>query len=489
MVAADIVLLVDAGYQWGWIGHLRDRLVASGRSASLMHGAGSKPLGRGFDALELLESTLFGFGARRFATRATEPTGAHPDGVLVDVSGLDLQPPGGIALRFDGQSSYEAVVGCLMERRVPLVTLVQGDRVLASARPAVDDYTVLGRALEQFFAAVADLCFEGLTKPAGQVTAGPLSVDEGTSPRHAPASGGLLPFALRTVRNKIVDRIRSLTERPDHWRVGWRRTSGGGVWATRDLSGAAFSNIPDDGQRFYADPFPFVWNDRSYIFVEEYPYATGKGVISVIALDDERPVAVPIIEQPFHMSYPNVFEHEGVIYMIPETMGNGSIEIWRADAFPHRWSRVGTLLSGIEAVDTTLLMDQGAIWVFASIRVAGGSACYQLRVWKADTLFGPLVPVGPLLADSRQARPAGALRKVDGRWWRPAQDCSQVYGGAVVLCRIDSLDTTAGLVQTPVHRIGPPPGFIGLHTLNCSHDLEVIDLCGPAPKRPADQAA
>ena len=47
----------------------------------------------------------------------------------------------------------------------------------------------------------------------------------------------------------------------------------------------------------------------AYVFCEEYPYATGKGVISVFALDDEGNPGSPrvVLERPHHLSYPFVF--------------------------------------------------------------------------------------------------------------------------------------------------------------------------------------
>jgi hypothetical protein len=40
------------------------------------------------------------------------------------------------------------------------------------------------------------------------------------------------------------------------------------------LAGATFTRIPDDGARFFADPFPIHRDGRDYLFVEEFPYAT-----------------------------------------------------------------------------------------------------------------------------------------------------------------------------------------------------------------------
>ena len=73
------------------------------------------------------------------------------------------------------------------------------------------------------------------------------------------------------------------------------------------------------------------------------------------------------------------------------------------------------------------------------------------------------------------------MQVIDGTAWRPAQDCSSAYGGALTLCRVDALDPEAGVFrQTTMARIVPPTdrAWTGLHTLNEAGGLEFIDLCG-----------
>jgi hypothetical protein len=87
-----------------------------------------------------------------------------------------------------------------------------------------------------------------------------------------------------------------------------------------------------------------------FIFVEEFIYKTNKGHISVLELDltghllkTER-----IIENPYHMSYPFVFECDGTWYMIPETGGNRSIELYRCTEFPWKWEFVKSINEGYQ---------------------------------------------------------------------------------------------------------------------------------------------
>ncbi len=74
-----------------------------------------------------------------------------------------------------------------------------------------------------------------------------------------------------------------------------------------------------------------------------------------------------MFERPYHLSYPFVFEHEGSVYMIPETMGSRRIELYKAKAFPFDWELVHVLKEDIDAVDTTLWIQDGIYYFFTNV--------------------------------------------------------------------------------------------------------------------------
>jgi hypothetical protein len=59
---------------------------------------------------------------------------------------------------------------------------------------------------------------------------------------------------------------------------------------------------------------------------------------------------------------------------------------------------------------------------------------------------------------------------------RPAQDCSQTYGGAVVLNAVLRLDSE-GYEEEPVRRLGPQPGSYpwGIHTFCPAGNMTLVD--------------
>ena len=44
------------------------------------------------------------------------------------------------------------------------------------------------------------------------------------------------------------------------------------------------------------------------------------------------------LERDYHFSYPMVFEHDGDVFMVPESALNGTVELYRATRFPHEWT-------------------------------------------------------------------------------------------------------------------------------------------------------
>ena len=116
--------------------------------------------------------------------------------------------------------------------------------------------------------------------------------------------------------------------------VGYRHVSDK---ATHFDNTQPFEVLEPTLHRWYADSFPFVENGREYIFVEIMDDANGeKGTIGVIDLQDNKGF-VEIINEPFHMSFPNTFKFKNDIYMMPETSEANQLRLYKAVDFPYKW--------------------------------------------------------------------------------------------------------------------------------------------------------
>lgn len=238
---------------------------------------------------------------------------------------------------------------------------------------------------------------------------------------------------------------------------------------------------PED--RFWADPFVVEHEGRYAIFIEELEYADDTGYLSVIHFDEDgNPVLppVPVLKQPYHLSYPQVFEDGGNLYMVPESSRNRTIQLYRAARFPDKWEFVMNLMEDVSAVDTTIWKHDGKYWMFANVTEnAGASSCDELHLFFSDSLMSggwQPHPCNPVVSDVRRARPAGRIFEQDGRWYRPSQDCSGSYGRAIEINRIEHVDETS-YRETRLRRIDADwdKDIVCTHTFSRAGRLTCID--------------
>ena len=305
-----------------------------------------------------------------------------------------------------------------------------------------------------------------------------------------PPSISSFAFAAGVLGGKIKNLLaRLVIAEPSHWGIAFRHLEGEGVVERLQWPPSPWQVLPDDGRRYYADPFVIMRDGQTHLFVEEFPYATGKGLISHCVIDSNGKTSTPkpVLETGLHMSYPFVFERDGETFMIPETGAARKIELYRAQRFPDRWTLDCVLVDDVEAYDATLVEHDGRFWMFAALAEEGGSTSDALGLFYAENLRGPwhAHSRNPVLIDARSARPGGAIVARNGQLLRIAQDCSESYGGAMAIWRVDKLDPQ-NYEQSLLTHLRPPPGLhaTGTHTLNRCAGVEVIDF-----KRPLRRAA
>ena len=250
---------------------------------------------------------------------------------------------------------------------------------------------------------------------------------------------------------------------------------------------ADFEPIAPPSDRFWADPFPIERDGRYYIFIEELPFASNKGHISVLEVhpDGTWTQPVKVLERDYHLSYPFLFEWEGALFMLPESGHNRSVEVYRCHHFPDDWRLEAVLLEDLRCADATMAQIADRWWMFVNIAEKGTELYDELHIYHAEQPFGPWTPHNnnPVKSDARSARPAGNLFWHDGLLYRPAQCCVPLYGSALSLNVVDRL-TTDEFVEHQVVRCAPDwrPRLLGLHTFNRAGRLSVIDCLQQAPK-------
>ena len=243
-----------------------------------------------------------------------------------------------------------------------------------------------------------------------------------------------------------------------------------------------FKRMTPPRDRFWADPHVIYKHGRYCVFIEEFVYTRGKAHISVIEIDTNGTYSapVPVLERPYHLSYPFVFEWNGDCYMVPESSANSSIEVYRCVEFPHKWELCVTLMQDVTAVDATLFCDGRKWWLFANVRERPGASKWdELFLFSADT---PLSthwtphPANPVVSDVRRSRPAGAIFEHGGRLYRPSQNSGTRYGYGLNLNRIITLSETE-YREEESSTLEPKwaRDVRGIHTLSHVNRLTVVD--------------
>jgi hypothetical protein len=231
--------------------------------------------------------------------------------------------------------------------------------------------------------------------------------------------------------------------------------------------------------RYWGDPFVVQRGNRYYIFVEEKLYGTGIGRITCLTLDAQGKMLGQqvVLERPYHLSYPFTFEHEGELYMVPESAANRTVDLYRCTAFPGRWELAKSLLSDIYAVDSTLLNHDGKWWLFTNVKAPRGSSLDALYLYYATDLDGEwhAHPRNPVVQDLRSARPGGSIFQHEGQLIRPSQDSARRYGYALKFSRITALSETDYSEKTQAAFTPSHSRYLATHTFNQAGNLTVLD--------------
>jgi hypothetical protein len=248
----------------------------------------------------------------------------------------------------------------------------------------------------------------------------------------------------------------------------------------RDAAADVRSLCKNTKNRFLADPCVVARDSQTLVFCEEYSGKVNRGVIVAMELHGDGAAKPRVaIEEPYHLSFPQVFEHDGEFLCILETAGMQTLDLYRAAEFPYSWEKIRTLLRNVRAVDAALLRFNGKWWLFCTSGKGPRQGDFShLYIWYADDLFATWTPHlrNPVKVDARSSRPAGQFFTHDGVLYRPTQDCSRTYGGAIRINRIDKLSETE-FEETVVGQIRPPAGRyrFGIHTLSCAGGWCIVD--------------
>lgn len=229
-----------------------------------------------------------------------------------------------------------------------------------------------------------------------------------------------------------------------------------------------------------ADPFLVKYEGDVYLFAELFLYRSERnGVIGYCKYENNNFGEWTVsMDKHWHLSYPNVFVHDGRLFMCPESYQREEVAVYELTAFPDKWKKVATLLENGMYVDTTFFQhdDQKYMFTFEQKHVG----C-EGRLWLYPLENGKPGKPYYVTDDIGCARPAGNIIYDNGKKYRVSQDCTQGYGCGLVVQEIDAV--LPAYREHEIKRIGSDQirgrwnrKFTGIHTYNRLGNLEVIDL-------------
>lgn len=263
------------------------------------------------------------------------------------------------------------------------------------------------------------------------------------------------------------------------WNVAYRNKNCGSI--LNDTS-STFKVIPNCWYGWCADPFVFEYQGKTYIFAELYNHIKGYAGIAYCVLKDNKFTKWKnIIQEPFHMSYPHIFERNGVVYMLPETSENERLILYKAKQFPDVWDKEEILLDDIKIVDTTLSSPSSSKTLGLTYKI-NENLKWELLLFQLENNKINFSELGAISNDDSIARPGGSFFDYQGRKFRVSQDCERDYGYALNFMEIISFSMKY-FEEKKVKYVSPQDISIdkkikvtGVHTYNATNNFEVVDV-------------
>jgi hypothetical protein len=304
----------------------------------------------------------------------------------------------------------------------------------------------------------------------------------------------MIRFLAPRLATAVVNRVRG--ERQEHgvsirWKLALRRgaTPFGITPESTSLEGFRWLDAPRG--HYWADPFLIDHGGRTFLLFEDFEYEKRYGTIRGAEVLDDCTLGSPFtcLDLGYHLSFPHAFDHGGEMFMIPESLSDGTVTLYRARRFPDDWVVEKVLFRG-NATDTTSWREGAAFYFFTTLHDRDDRGMKTL-LFVADSLTGQwrLHAANPVSSDARHARSAGAIFRRDGHLFRPSQDCGPGYGYGLNLEEIVTLSESRYEERTwcTVDPSALPFPAIGVHAFNRCGDLEAIDGCvslGPRVRVP-----
>ncbi len=189
---------------------------------------------------------------------------------------------------------------------------------------------------------------------------------------------------------------------------------------------------------YIADPF-FIFDDENYYLFTELKGEENADIALFTSTDGlNYKYEGVVLDEDFHVSYPQVFRHDGEIYMLPETKQSGNVLLYKAIDFPKKWEISDTLIKNRRLKDATILLEKNLI-------VAVDDYMNQL-LFESDSLHGAWKESQRFNGrKGNETRPGGRFFNYKNEWYLPIQDRAYGYGSGISIYKLKEADEMISL--------------------------------------------
>lgn len=282
--------------------------------------------------------------------------------------------------------------------------------------------------------------------------------------------GYLLKLSIISNFNKILN-----IDVEPKWHISyshenWKETA---LWRSKTIN--------NNKNSYFADPFLISKGSKSYCFCEEIDKSTKKGVISLIEISgNNQEYKGIILAEPFHLSFPFIFEIDDMVYMIPESAENNDIRLYECVDFPLQWKLKTVLIDNISATDSIVFFKDSKYWLLTNSSISDESDhSSELMIYYSNSLISNnWTPHqnNPVIIDASCARNAGYIYN-DETLYRVSQKIGfNTYGTGININKIKVLTTTEYREEL-ASKILPKfkKKLRGTHHMSSNENMTVID--------------
>jgi len=260
------------------------------------------------------------------------------------------------------------------------------------------------------------------------------------------------------------------------WNIGYIRAN----WKN-DFDINKIKKIPNQKNRWFADPFVVKHSKFHYIFFEDYSLKNKKGSISCIKIDKKNKTKYykEIIKENFHLSFPFIFKFNKNFFMTPESSENNSIRLYKCIKFPNKWKFFKKIVTGINCVDPVIFKWKNK-WVLIVSKGKNEFLYNKLYVYTSknplSSSWDPL-DINPVITSNIFGRNAGFIKESNKKIYRISQAyLPGNYGAFVSINKILNISKNR-YYEKKIKKILPSyqKNIRGIHTLNYVKNFTVFD--------------